>query len=252
ALLHRRILVTRDDASAKRMAEHIKLYGGDPVITPVLAFQKVLVEKQQIIKAFESDWLVFTSGNGVRFFLASLDAYHLDKRRLTNIAVVGEKTQKVLQKEGLNAKLVPDTFSAKGLATAFKTLPVGQTITLVKGRLAREALEIDLTNLGHHVTSITVYDTVPNASIQPKLEAVLNGEGVDVLTLTSPSALHFFLKLSGLEAQDAFFNQIKVACIGPETRQAAIQLGLKNIIMPDRYTADALIDSIAEAFLNQS
>jgi uroporphyrinogen-III synthase len=249
-LLHRRILITREDASAKLMAERVTSLGGDPVITPVLSFKKVASDKRQIFEAIEADWVVFTSGNGVRFFLESVDEHKLDKKRLPNLAVVGEKTQKVLQKKGLEATLVPDTFSAKGLASAFETLPMGQKITLVKGRLAKETLEKDLIKQGHHVTSLTVYDTVPNFLTQLKLQQVLKEGALDVLTFTSPSGLHFFLELSGLRPQDAFFDQLKVACIGPETRRAATQLGLKNIIMPDHYTADALVEAIAYSFAN--
>jgi uroporphyrinogen-III synthase len=80
---------------------------------------------------------------------------------------------------------------------------------------------------------------------------VLSEGNLDVLTFTSPSSLDFFLEMTGLKPKEAFFEQLSVACIGPETRQAAIDRGLKNIIMPDRYTADALIDAIAKVFSYQ-
>lgn len=246
ALLHRRILITRDDASAKLMADRVKVYGGDPVITPVLSYKKVSTEKSEILKVFEADWVVFTSGNGVRFFLEALNEYGLDKKMLPNIAVVGEKTQKILRKKGLEAALVPATFTATAIAEAFKTFSIDQKITLVKGRLAKDALKKDLIEQGHHVTSLTVYDTVPNYSSQSDLQKVLKEETLDVVTFTSPSSLDFFLELAGIKTSDGFFEKVRVACIGPETRRAAMSLGLKNIIMPERYTADALVEAIAK------
>ncbi|HET6871509.1 MAG TPA: uroporphyrinogen-III synthase [Sporolactobacillaceae bacterium] len=250
ALLNRRILITREDTSAKRMAEQVKAYGGIPVMAPVLSFEKVQTEKEHLLKAFEADWVVLTSGNGVRFFLEALSDYELDQERLTSLAVVGKKTERILKENGLQAKLVPETFSAKGLARAFESLPTGQRIVLVKGRLAKETLQNELEKQGHTIMPLILYDTVPNISARTTLNHVLREGNLDVLTFTSPSSLDFFLKLSGLKPNEALFEQTCIACIGPETRQAAIERGLKTIIMPDRYTADALIDAIANAFSN--
>lgn len=250
ALLNRRILITREDTSANRMAEQVKAYGGIPVLAPVLSFEKVQTGKEDLLKAFEADWVVLTSGNGVRFFLEALSDYELDQERLPPLAVVGEKTERILKGNGLQAKLVPETFSAKGLAKLFESLPTGQKIVLIKGRLAKETLQNELEKQGNTVTSLILYDTVPNVSARPKINHVLHEGNLDVLTFTSPSSLDFFLNLSGLKPNEAFFEQTIIACIGPETRQAAIERGLKRIIMPDRYTADALIDAIANAYSN--
>lgn len=66
----------------------------------------------------ETDWLVFTSRNGVEAFWENLMDSGLDARSLANskIAVIGEKTLECLKEHGICADLVPSSHNSDVLA----------------------------------------------------------------------------------------------------------------------------------------
>ena len=64
------------------------------------------------------DWLVFTSGNGVRIFLEEISRRKTDIRNLAHlkIACIGKGTAAELEKAHLYADLIPETFTTQDLA----------------------------------------------------------------------------------------------------------------------------------------
>ena len=66
----------------------------------------------------EYDWLVFTSGNGVRVFLKEIARRRTDIRSLTHakIACIGKGTAAELEKAHLYADLIPESFTTQDLA----------------------------------------------------------------------------------------------------------------------------------------
>lgn len=247
ALTNRRILITRDKNAADSMIKEVLAYGGEPLVAPVLAFEKVMMSQEQLSTLANYDWVIFTSGNGVRFFLEQLDTPL--RAQLPKIAVVGKKTAMTLHAFHLKEAYMPASFTSKALAESFLKIPDGQKILIVKGQLAKETLENELMDQGHHVETLTVYQTLPNYQIKPVLDELLASSKIDIVTFTSPSSLDFFLKLSGLEVSDVFFRNVKIACIGPETRHHAKDRGFASIIMPEMYTAKALIKAIADYYM---
>lgn len=246
-LANRRILITRDRNSANGMAKQIKTYGGEALIAPVLSFEKVEQSLQNLSQAFDCDWLIFTSANGVRFFLEQLDSSLFPK--LPKLAAVGKKTKDLLENYHLKVNLMPGTFTSKALGEAFQEMEPPQKILIIKGQLAKETLEQDLYGLGHHVSSLTVYRTVPNYEEKLALRKLVIASEIDVVTFTSPSSLEFFIELTDLKPLDPFFKKTITACIGPETRRHAEQKGIDSIIMPNSYTSKALVKAIANYYM---
>ncbi|WEG14039.1 uroporphyrinogen-III synthase [Pullulanibacillus sp. KACC 23026] len=250
ALLGRRLLITRDGASAMAMAKVVESYGGIPYLAPVLSFKQALLGEADIHAIMEQDWLVFTSANGVRSFFDQIK--ERSSIGFPRIAVVGSKTAEALNQYGLKADLMPSDFTARALATAFSELPEGQKLAILKGQLAKESLEESLKEQGHLVSSYIVYHTVPNYEGKSDLQRVLKEHPIDVLTLTSPSSLAFFLELSGYTVNDPFFDRVLLGCIGPETKKFALEQGFSHVIMPNQYTVKALIEAIAAYYLEGS
>lgn len=246
-LANRRILITREGGSAQAMAERVQRYGGEPLIVPVLSFQRKEVESSCLIDVTEQDWMIFTSANGVHFFFEAIQSILDLISQLPKIAVVGRKTEACLNTYHQKATLIPESFTAKALAEMFKAFPAGQKVMVIQGQLAKDTLVTELTSQGHSVKSLIIYKTIPNYPIKSKLSGVLN-LFIDVATFTSPSSLDFFLSLSGLEPSDSFFNKVRLACIGPETRDYAHTLGFQDIIMPSIYTTNKLIDAVADYY----
>ncbi len=74
------------------------------------------------------DWLVFTSSNGVRFFIERLEALGRDLRALGHlrIAAIGPATAEALSEFHLRADLVPDAYRSESLAAALAEAAKGQ------------------------------------------------------------------------------------------------------------------------------
>ncbi len=253
ALRDRRILITRTGRSAKTMADEVEAFGGEALVAPVLAFHKREVLQSDLEQALENDWLIFTSGTGVLFFIDLLNRYYGDHwPKLPPSAVVGRKTAEVLENHHIKATLIPETYTARDLASLFKAFDAPQRVTLIQGQLARPTLSAELTRQGHHSQTLTVYDTRPNLDAQKDLKKWVSESKMDVATFASPSSIDFFLEMTGLRVSDSFFERIQIACIGPETRAHALQIGLGVSIMPKTYTAKALIEAIADYYLEGS
>jgi uroporphyrinogen III methyltransferase/synthase len=67
------------------------------------------------------DWLIFTSGNGVKYFFRRLFEKDVDIRELRGLKIcaIGKKTEDEVKKYGLKVDLVPEEFRAEGLIKAF-------------------------------------------------------------------------------------------------------------------------------------
>lgn len=134
--------------------------------------------------------MVLTSVNGVGIFfdmLAELghDARYLGKVR---VAAIGERTAAALRERSIRADAVPADWVQESLA---KTIPVGKAsrILLPQASGAREALAKDLTGRGARVTTISIYDTVPDRDGIADLQKHLTRGRIHAVTFTSASTI---------------------------------------------------------------
>lgn len=247
-LTGRRILITRAARTASKLADHVHQLGGQPLLFPTietvpLTNQAPLQTVCQEIEAF--DWLIFTSANAVRFFLAAgADSLTDSGSRSPQLAVVGSQTAAALQAQGFQADVMPEQFIASAITAALGDVD-GQRILLPQSAIARPELAQALRAAGGEVTALPVYQTVaptPSGGSWRALEA-----GPDVLTFTSPSTFENFLSLTGNRGHDLLHKRL-IAVIGPVTAAAVIKSGYQVDIMPNQHTARAMIDAVARSF----
>ncbi|GAE27319.1 uroporphyrinogen-III methyltransferase [Halalkalibacter wakoensis JCM 9140] len=241
------ILVTRAKEQAKEVTQLIEKQGGTTIEIPLIAFQSTINKKEADVLQHIGDyqWLIFTSSNGVRFFM---DYYiqHGDRDLLKkiNIAVVGTKTEETLNKYQLAANIIPQEFVAEGLIEALKgQIKKDDKVLVARGNLGRMRLINELTKLGAVVTDLTVYETfLPKKSSYDLLD-VLKTENIDYVTFTSSSTVHNYIKSIepvGIKSR----NHPIIACIGPIAAKTAESYGLKVEIVPRTYTIEHFIKEI--------
>ncbi|WP_085523212.1 uroporphyrinogen-III synthase [Tuberibacillus sp. Marseille-P3662] len=236
------VLITRQQNQSAQMSERIKQYGGQPIVMPVLTFKKRQLDKQEQPRLHDAyDWIVFTSTNSVRFFFEHI---HVQDLKQVKIAAVGSKTSAAIRAYGLTPDFIPDQYDAVSLGAYFARLTTYCRVLLPQGNLARTTLKESLMKAGHHVRSIVLYDTVMNEESDAQIEAYLRDGQVDVVTFASPSAVHFFTHLLGPDLA-LVQGQAVIACIGKTTYAAAQEDGLTPSILPETFTAEAMIDAIA-------
>ncbi|MCL5886869.1 MAG: uroporphyrinogen-III synthase [Actinobacteria bacterium] len=195
------------------------------------------------------DWVVFTSANAVRCFLARMQALGREPQSLRSarIATVGTSTAALLAQHDLTADLVPDDFVAEGLIDAFERAGVGEgcRILLPRALRAREVLPETLRAMGASVDVAPVYRTVVGDGDAQTLARLAEG-GVDAVTFTSPSTVSGFLRLAAnTEAEDAL-TRVALASIGPVTSDAIVSAGYTVAAEANPHTVGGLVEAIAE------
>ncbi len=100
-LFGRKIVVTRAADQAAEFSERLRALGADAIELPVIALEPP-GDPTPLDRAIENlatyDWLIFTSVNGVRFFLDRLDRSPQDLRSLqARICAIGPATRKAIE-----------------------------------------------------------------------------------------------------------------------------------------------------------
>ena len=105
------IVVTRDPEQSGNLVEKLTALGGNVIAIPTIRIIPPAdwSDCDNAIGRIEHyDWIVFTSVNGVRFFIGRVSAKKSLERINASLAVVGRKTAAVLESCGYKPKLVPD------------------------------------------------------------------------------------------------------------------------------------------------
>lgn len=248
-LAGKRILVTRAKEQAEALSSLIGRHGGTAVEVPLIAFQAPAdnARSEAVLKALDSyEWLVFTSANGVRFFIERLRELQLTGLSSpVKIAAVGTKTEEALIRHGLRADLIPESFVAEELLEALSTkVENGDRLLLVRGNLGRSLLPKELTKLGIQVEELIVYETVCPPEAKVELRAALERTTVDYATFTSSSTVSHYAKLLKELEAEGVITAAKIVCIGPIAARTARQYRLSVDLMPARYTIEAMVEQL--------
>ena len=112
------VLIVGTRSFTEKMAAVLEEDGIHAVKFPCMEIipQREEIPETEEIRGF--DWLVFTSGNGVRVFLEEITRRRTDIRCLAHmkIACIGKGTAAELEKAHLYADLIPESFTTQDLA----------------------------------------------------------------------------------------------------------------------------------------
>jgi uroporphyrinogen III methyltransferase / synthase len=238
-LFGKRIVVTRAAEQAGELSSRLRSLGATVIEFPVIELQPAADPAPldaAIARLPEYDWLIFTSVNGVRFFMERLDASSADLRSLrARICVIGPATRAAVEALHLKVDLMPEEYVAENLVAAFSPHDLkGRRILLPRAAVARDVIPAALSALGAQVEVAEAY-----RNVVPAPRAVELGR-VDWITFTSSSTVANFLALAGREA----LRGSRVASIGPVTSAALRAHGLEVHAEARTYTLDGLVEAI--------
>ena len=174
--------------------------------------------KQSLQQAARHDWIVFTSGNGIKFFFKKLYALGLDARIFANtqFAVIGVASGERLMEFGIKADLIAETESSAGLLEAFSSIDVaGLSILLPQAEVSSEELPAGLSARGAKVDKLDVYKT-----IEKEIEDV-DLDYIDQILFTSGSTVRAFVKKF-----ETVPEHIEALCLGVPTQTIAKEHGI--------------------------
>jgi uroporphyrinogen III methyltransferase/synthase len=238
-LFGQRIVVTRARGQADALSSKLRALGADIIELPTIEIQPALdydALDQAIANLGIYDWLVFTSANGVRFFLERLDRSAVDLRALrARICAIGPATRAAVEALHLRVDVMGKEFVAEGMLAAFSEHNLaGQRILLPRAAVARDLLPVELARRGAVVDVVEAYRTVAPAG------GFELPEKLDWVTFTSSSTVRNFVAVAGVGA----LAGVKVASIGPITSATARELGIEVTVEGSVFTVDGLVESI--------
>lgn len=254
-LFGRKILVTRAADQAGGFSRMLEERGAQVVECPTI--QLAPPESWEEIDAAinrlaDTDWLILTSANAVRFFFDRLHMLGRDSRCLggCRVCAVGPKTAETLQNQGIRPDLLPEEYTAEGVLAAFGRLDMqGRKVLFPKADRARELIPPKLEQMGATVTSPVLYRTLMPEALTDEAISALEQGTLDAVTFSASSTVsNLAVLVGGQERLQGLLAGAVVASIGPITSRTCRELGLTVKIEPENATLDDLVTAMEVFF----
>jgi uroporphyrinogen III methyltransferase/synthase len=246
-LFGQRVVITRDRSQAGELAAKLHALGAEAVELPLIEIQPAsdLSPLDRAIGRLESyDWIIFTSVNGVRFFLERLDRSARDLRALqARICAIGPATRDAVERLHLKVDVVPDEYVAESLVSALERFDLsGKKVLLPRAAVARDLLPATLTSRGAQVEVVEAYrTTIPEDTAQRAREIFSVRNRPDWVTFTSSSTVKNLVAAAGKDLLEG----VRIASIGPVTTETARAHGLTVDVQANPFTMDGLVNAIS-------
>ena len=235
-LFGKRVILLRTAEQAQDWITPLSELGAEVVQLPMIEIIPQQNADKQITKAGiqKFSWLIFTSTNGVKQWMAALFKNQEDVRALAHlkIAVIGTKTASVLKDYGLVPDIIPQEFSQEGLLDTLPSDLSGQTFLIATAAGARDVLPTQLKTRGATVEVWHLYTT--------KMPTILSTQEIkdgDIVIFTSSSTVtHFF--------ESRVWNQqvITAICIGKTTEATLKEVYQGKIAVSPKSTINDTIN----------
>ncbi|HEU4391653.1 MAG TPA: uroporphyrinogen-III synthase, partial [Blastocatellia bacterium] len=250
----RTIVVTRAESQAVELIDRLESRGARVVSFPTIAFADPVswaTLDAAVTNLTGYDWVVFTSANGVKFFMLRMKERHAGSMvnlQSRSIAAIGPATATALEAEHIVAAVVADDSTGEGALAALVKHVGGEVnikglrFLIPRATIARNALPDGLRKLGADVDAVEAYRTIKPAGDVSPLLRLFEEHQVDAVTFTSSSTVTNFAEMVGVKDLSEFLSGIAVACIGPVTAATAAEFGIRDAIQPASYTARSLAE----------
>ena len=121
----------------------------------------------------------------------------------------------------------------------------GVRILVGRARRQASALSVELKTLGAEVIEVPFIEIRPPRSYKPLDLALKCIAKYDWLILTSVNGVETLqARIQKLRVKPADFSHLQIAAIGPATREALDDMGLKTAVVPERYVAESVVESL--------
>lgn len=239
-----KILIARAVQQAGSLRRQLEQLGAETLVQPAIEIRPPgdwSAVDAAIARLADFDWLVFSSANGVRFFLDRLLAGAGDLRQLggVKLAAIGPGTAAELARYHLRADLQPPEFRAESLAAELAPAACGKRLLLLRASRGREALAESLLASGALVEQVVVYDSVDITAADPRVAALLERGEVDYVVVTSSAIARSLANLFG-----EHLRQPRLASISPVTTATLAELGYQPAVEARTYTMDGIVAAI--------
>jgi uroporphyrinogen III methyltransferase/synthase len=253
-LFGKRIVVTRARGQADALSARLRALGAEAIematieIHPAADYGPL---DRALAELDAYDWLIFTSANGVRFFLERLDRSAVDLRALrARICAIGPATRAAVEALHLKVDLMGKEYVAEGLLEAFAPYDLaGRRVLLPRAAVARDLVPAELARRGARVDVVEAYRTVVAKGAAEQAREIFGAaRKPDFITFTSSSTVRNFVDVAGA----ASLQGVKAVSIGPVTTETARGLGIEVAASARVFTIDGLVEAVLEICLSNA
>jgi uroporphyrinogen III methyltransferase / synthase len=258
-LAGRTVVVTRAASQAGSFIAALENYGASVISCPAIEIAEP-ESYERLDEAIEHlygyDWLIFTSANGVEYFLRRLQTRGVGVEELDELKVcaIGDATADKLREAHVHVDLIPSQAKAEGVFAALSEFAGGSdclnglNILIPRAAAGRDYLPKSLEEAGARVDVVTAYRTLlPENLDRGRLSAMLTG-GADCIAFMSSSSVKNLAMLFDTHDLGEKLQGLTIACIGDVTAATAVNYGLRVAIQAEETTAAALANAIAEYY----
>ncbi len=242
------IINTRPKGSDDHIGSALKDLGAKVLNMPLIEIIPVPVSNkaiQNLTKNNTYQWLIFTSKNGVNHLFDQINFDARIKSLPFKTAVFGKRTAMALKKKGFKPDIVNlQNTSADLLNDLNHEINANDKLLLVLGILASDLLE-DSLKLSVSVERLNVYNTIFTKSINDEILSTIEHDNYDLILFNSPSGFNSF-KYHTNKTID--LDKLKIACIGPTTKEVILTEGLKPLVVAKPSGKKGLINEIENYF----
>ena len=244
------VAITRPKDRAQKACQIVENLGGEAILAPTLDLKPVNSEslKDLVARKDELDWIIFTSPTTI----VSLNKFYPEflKTLDCKLAVIGNKTGKLAEKQGLTVDLMPEEFTAEGLIEEFKKQKItGQTIGIPRTASARPILPEELEKLGNEVILAEAYKSLfpMDEKAVKELISKIENKQIDAITFTSPLTVENFFEIVDDKEKIAelLSENLLTVSIGPITAKVLDKYNV-TYIYPDTYTVQDMMELLFE------
>lgn len=245
-LFGQNVVVTRPEHQATEMVLQLSDLGANVLIQPAIEISPVKDFKplDSAIENLESfDWLVFSSANGVHYFIDRLSQNGHDLRKLSGVklAAIGPATARALSGYHLAVDLQPKAYRAEALAEGLIPAAQGQRVLLLRASRGREVLAESLAEAGIEVEQVVVYQSTDITKPKPEVVQALAGKEIAWITVTSSAIARSLIGMFGESLKNA-----KLAAISPLTANVLRDAGFPPQAVAEEFTTQGLIEVITK------
>ena len=234
-LKNKKIVITRTQPGAGRLAILCRQLGAKPIIFPTIEIMPCVLNQQlqqNLTRLQYVDKIIFFSPNAVKQCVVLCQQYQLPIPQHVEFFAVGQSTAEVLQQQWQCQVHYPQpSFDSESLLAMPQLANVnGQIIVIVAGVGGRELLEQELTTRGAKVQKLSLYQRVCARSRPQPLLLAWEQDEIAIIVTTSIDGLKNLFTIVG-EQGKAYLLQTPLLVISDRMQQQAISLGYQAALI---------------------
>jgi uroporphyrinogen-III synthase len=248
----RRFISTRPESRSAALKKNLGRYGAELLEMPMITIKPANINQKdkstlENIPAF--DWIVFTSENGVRYFMKEFEkaAGSGSLPPEISIAAIGSRTASAAEEYGMHPAFISRCSNAEGFSKELIPVFGGRhpAVLWPTGSLSPDKLEKQLEGYCD-IERINLYRTEMPETINGTALRHIIEDTYDMIFFFSPSAVNNFLSVTRNEPVEP--AALRAACIGPVTRDACTGARIIPLFTAFKAGSEALFESTIEYY----